>query len=76
MIPKVQPPAPSAEGMSNRIPVATSMTLIPSAAADFRRTQTHTKRAKVHKAGEDHDPGVHAIDYVATIELGEPASDI
>ena len=50
--------------------------LIPSVAADFRRTQIHTKSTQVHKAGEDYDPGVHAIDYVATIELGEAASNI
>ena len=41
-------------------------------AADFRRTQIHTKSAQVHQAGEDYDPWVHAIDYIATIELGEP----
>ena len=69
-------PTPSAEGISNRVPVTTFMLLIPSVAADFRRTQIQTKRAQVHKAGEEYDPRVHGIDYVATIELRKPASDI
>ena len=72
----MQPPPDSAEGMSIRMPVAAFIMLIPNVAADFRRTQVHTKSAQIHKAGEDYGPWVHAIDYIAAIELGEPASDI
>ena len=54
-------------------PVAISMTLAPSVTADLRRTRIHTNSAQIHKTGKDHDPEVHAIDYVTTIELREPA---
>ena len=51
------------------------MTLAPSAGVDLRRTQIRTKRAKVHEAGENYNPEVLAVDYIATIELGEPVLD-
>ena len=56
-------------------PVATLMRLAPSVTPDFRRAQIHTKSAQVHKAGKDYDPGIHAIDYIAMIELRELTSD-
>ena len=56
-------------------PVTILMTLAPGEVTAFQRTQVHTKGAEVHEAGENDNPGVHGIDYVATIELGEPELD-
>ena len=55
--------------MSAMMPIATSKMLVQSADASLWRTQTRTHRAKVHDGGDDDDPKVHRIGYVATIEL-------
>lgn len=43
------------------IPVAISMKLVPSAAADPRRTRICTDRAEIHGEGEGESPEIYGL---------------
>jgi len=39
-----------------------------------RELKIRTHRGKVHEAGEGHDPEVHGVDHVTTVELEEESA--
>ena len=49
--------------------MATSVALADNFAAGLGRTRAHTKRGEVHQTRESHNPVVHGVDDVTSIEL-------